>query len=136
MSTLVLVLVTTMAVPGSGPEMVSGEMEQGLDLRGKWKGTLHLEPHRVKSVEVWPDGDWSEIHTKDEPGFYRVKTRNEGGGRVSLNFSDEVVFLGIYRQDGDHTIICFRVEGEGRPISFQAGDSQHLLILHRVKPRK
>jgi hypothetical protein len=36
MSTLVLMM--AMVVPGNGPEMVSGEVEQRLDLHGKWKG--------------------------------------------------------------------------------------------------
>jgi hypothetical protein len=36
----VMILAAGMAVPGIGPEKVSGEMrEPRLDLRGEWKGT-------------------------------------------------------------------------------------------------
>jgi hypothetical protein len=136
MSTLVLMLTAAMAVPGNGPEMVSAEMEEGLDLRGRWEGIWHLKSHRVRSVEVWPVDGWLEIHAKDDDWFHMVKPRDEGSGRASLNFNDVAVFPGIYRQDGDHIIICYREDGNRRPSSFRAGDGQELLILHRVKPRK
>jgi hypothetical protein len=40
MSTLAIVLTAAMVVPGNGPEMVSWEMEQGLDLSGEWEGVM------------------------------------------------------------------------------------------------
>ena len=38
-SALAMVLMAAM-VPGNGPEMVSGEVEQGLDLSGEWEGGI------------------------------------------------------------------------------------------------
>ena len=42
-SALAMILTAAMAVPASGPEKVSGEVEQGLDLRGEWEGLLWKE---------------------------------------------------------------------------------------------
>jgi hypothetical protein len=60
---------------------------------------------------------------------------DEGAGRFHL-MVDEVGHLGIYKQDGDRIVICYQTESKGRPMSFRAGDGQHLLILYRVKPGK
>jgi hypothetical protein len=60
---------------------------------------------------------------------------DEGGGRFLVAVS-KVLYLGIAEQDGDRVILCIREAGEGRPTSFRAGDGQHLLILHRVRPGK
>jgi hypothetical protein len=38
MSALAMILTAAMAVPRNGPENVSGEVEQGLDLREEWEG--------------------------------------------------------------------------------------------------
>jgi hypothetical protein len=43
-SALAMILTAAMAVPGNGPEKVSGEIEDGLNLGGKWEGILY---HRM-----------------------------------------------------------------------------------------
>jgi hypothetical protein len=138
MSTLVLMLTAAMAVPGNGPEKVSGEMEQGLDLRGRWEGTF----------QAWQGGVSGEAQVSNGKIHLRLLTVPCGAGRVyekKWQCTDEgegklLLFEskrpGIYRQHGDHIIICFRASEKGRPAAFQAEDDQYLLILHRVKSRK
>jgi hypothetical protein len=58
-----------------------------------------------------------------------------GEGRLRITLGGAPC-LGIYRQDGDRLAICFRDPRQRRPMSFRAGDDQHLLILRRVRPGK
>jgi hypothetical protein len=128
MSTLVLML--AMVVPANGPEKVSAEMEQGLDLRGEWEGVYCYEGYAPS--DFWLDG--RSVGPRGEISTSPFELVDEGEGRLRLTWADR--YLGIYRQEGDQLMICFRNVEEGRPTSFRTGDGQTLLILHRVKPRK
>lgn len=145
MSTLVLVLAAGITVSGNGPEMVSGKVEQRLDLSGEWKGTWQL-----------PDGQFTPAFSTEQriPGvpeggiivgeewdgrsifIRRDSLIEEESGYFSLRFKGRRGSLGIYQQDGDRVVLCFRIAGKGYPRSFRGGNGQHLLILHRVKPGK
>jgi hypothetical protein len=124
-SALAMVLTAAMAVPGNGPEMVSAEMEQKLDLRGEW-------------VIPLPDG--SEITASGEDITHAWKLRDEGNGhfRMTLTFlGSEAPMEGTYRQDGDQIALSVRDTADdpfdtGR----WSGGGIHYIILHRVKPRK
>ena len=126
MATLVLVLAAAMAVPGNGPEMVSAEMEQGLDLRGKWDVSYFYSDG---TSEVWHDTD----------GLFLMEAygiQDEGKGRLQMMPLVSLAYPGIYRQEHDHIAMCFRVPGEGQPTDFSVDEGQIVLILRRVKPRK
>jgi hypothetical protein len=129
MSTLVLVLAAGITIPGNGPEMVSAEMERGLDLSGTWEGTwhwtcgvkFHIELCQGKMTAIGPaKTSWI---TDEGRGFCRFS-------------ANKWVMLGIYEQHQDRVMICFREGNKERPRSFTRTDEQHLLILHRVTPRK
>jgi hypothetical protein len=130
-SALAMVLMAGMAVPGIGPEMVSAEVEQRLDLRGMWEGT-RWNDKKVSCYVCYKSG-W--LASPFEIAAWVFELSDEGRGNVKIK-SDKGDFLGIYQQDGNRTVICYRAESKGRPISFWAGDGQHLLILRRVKPGK
>jgi len=42
-SAFAMILMATMAVPGNGPEKVSEEVEQRLDVSGEWEGVWWLD---------------------------------------------------------------------------------------------
>jgi hypothetical protein len=146
MSTLVLMLAAAMAVPVNGPEIVSGEMEQGLDLSGEWKAILYhpecggavfrgeasivsIRDPRGPRTLTWFCVRWGSP-ASDGSFSWRGIPIDEGNGRFRIGDS-----LGIYQYDGDRLRICFG-DAKRRPTSFCAGDGKALLILHRVKPRK
>lgn len=59
-------------------------------------------------------------------------TIDEGNGKLRFRG-----MLGIYQQDGERIFICLGVSmPRQRPAFFRASNGQHLLILHRAKPRK
>jgi hypothetical protein len=137
-----MVLMAAMAVPGSGQEKVTGEIEQELDLRGKWEGVL-----------VEKDG--TVLHGKLRGGFFETQDalvllgtiKDEGNGKYRFSVPDCPAWFdepGIYRQDGDRLTLCWHnpsIWGKEwgprpRPSRFKWGDDQCLLILHRVKPGK
>jgi hypothetical protein len=135
MSAFVLVLAA--GVVSSGPEVVSGEVEQRLDLRGKWEGTWvtpsDVAPYKViieKNQFRWfyPDGDGGCVYWD---------ASDEGTGRLRITWHHASGLGGIYRQDGDRLLICFRI-GEGRPTDFRFGRNpdQCVLTLRRIKPGK
>jgi hypothetical protein len=136
-SALAMVLTAVMAVPGNGPEMVSAEMEQGLDLRGRWEGSWQ-EHGRSAPVRVQMAVENGCVRLIAIPfrGLSRVEVVNEGEGRVRLEWFSKA-FLGIYQQKGDRVVLCLRLASRGGyPASFVARDDQELFILHRVKPRE
>lgn len=134
MSTLVLMLTAAMAVPGNGPEMESGEVEQGLDLRGEWEGIIPSRiPARIKRIELIGDQFRQYIADKYVPSH--IVFTDEGTGRLRVRRKNDD-YLGIYRWEGDHIFICVRHAPRGRPTEFKQGEDRFLFILHRVKPRK
>lgn len=144
MSAMAMILTAAMMVPRNGPEMESGEMvqeSQPLDLSGEWEGVwwfhtdgqlqVHSRDSRLVGVRKPGANNWvgSAIDTCDfiDEGHGRLR------GTWDLTNSE---IRGIYRQDRDRLILCFSQTPRLRPTSFQVGGTQHLLILHRVKPRK
>ncbi|HEY7155522.1 MAG TPA: hypothetical protein VH575_16285 [Gemmataceae bacterium] len=129
MSTLVVIL-TAMVVPGIGPEAVSAEMVQGLDLSWEWEGTYWSFTGRNYKAKL--SGDWLKL--EDGQGLRLVIT-DEGGGKAKIEMTSYLL-LSIYRQEGDRVIIALRDGRRGWPVSLRISDNQHLLILHCVKPGK
>jgi hypothetical protein len=134
MYTLVMALAAGVAM-GNDPPAVSAETEQSLDLSGEWEGTwwngegtTYRATIRGGRLVGHSDG---EILIFKTAGF-----TDEGGGKLHGIGLCEGPCLGIYEQDGDLLTLCFREASEGRPTAFRAGDGQHLLILHRVRPRQ
>jgi hypothetical protein len=132
MSTLAIILTTTTAMAiGDVPKQDLGEMRQVLDLRATWEGTLHSTDGNVYEIHLTRDRCRWEL--KNKVVEYDNPFRDDGGGRLHLHNCLRPV-LGIYHQESDRLTICL---GYGhRPTTFQATDSQSLLILHRVKLRK
>jgi hypothetical protein len=119
-SALAMILTAAMAIPGDGPEKVSAEMEQGLDLSGTWKGFNgdRVMEDRFKLLIAKSDS-WVD----------------EGAGQVRFKIRG-LTYYGMYEQRGDRLKICFAGGGKDRPTRFQGGCGQTLIIVHRVKPRK
>ena len=134
-SAFAMVLMAAMVIPGNGPEKVSGEVKQGLDLSGEWEGSwdrgtgLIYKANLRENRLVGKRGNGS-IH------FPRFIVEEDGEGAIRVTVGGGGVCKGIFRCEGDHVLICFRNSHTLRPTSFQAGHGQELLILHRVKPRK
>lgn len=137
MSALAMILTAAMVVPGNGPEMVSGEVERGLDLSGEWEGKWcdQIVQGGIPILAKVESGTFS-YRFKHENSFISIgKFHDEGEGK--FRFEDQgCIWLGIYRQDRGTVILCFHEADQRRPHSFETGDHQDLLILHHVKPRK
>jgi hypothetical protein len=132
MNSVLVLMAAVTVVPASGPEIVSGETEQGLDLRGEWEGVLCDKWGGFCPVRMTTEvlvGQYSS----NSGAYIRILTdvRDEGGGKFSMKG-----WRGIYRQDGPHLSFCFRGDSLGHPTDFRGGNGQTLAILHRVKPRK
>jgi hypothetical protein len=138
MSALAMILATTMAVPADGPEKPSGEIakprRQSLDLKGTWKAIVYEHGRIIKgeaSLSVcWKFNVRVTLPKPREMKFFPIGTAiDEGNGNLHIGpFANP----GIYEQDGDELRICFS-QGQRRPTSFQPGEGQTLLLLHRVK---
>ena len=137
-SALAMVLTAAMAVPASGPEKVSAEMEQGLDLRGEWEGVWWNASHEAGQVEWTRDGWITGKFSYNRFQYLHCDMiRDEGAGQFRYErFDGDREVFGIYRQDGDRLVLCIGRTGAGRPASFTPDDHRCLLILPRVKPRK
>ena len=136
-SALAMILTAAMVVPGNGPEKVSGEVEQqGLDLRGEWKGSVMDAPNKVFGAALAAgelgrgyDWGWEEIPF--------LTFTDEGAGRFRVRTRPGLVRLGIYWQEGYRLVFCLGEYDGKRPRSFDPiPHEQTLFILHRVKPRK
>jgi hypothetical protein len=133
-SALAMVLTAAMAVPGNGPERVSGEMEGRLDLSGEWEGFCFDASGRTYPAELGDGGLDLMAGKQWHWSIPLVNLIDEGDGKFHI--PDVPRIQGIYRQHGDHLLLCFRIGSGERPTSFRGGDGQDFLILHRVKPRK
>jgi hypothetical protein len=134
MSAFVLLLAAGLA-PGDSPEAAAGEVEQRLNLRGRWAGAWYGDGGPLK-VRM-DDGNLTVFTSNGLPCFGGpLRMTDEGVGRCCCVVADRVSLPGIYRQEGDRLLICFRWPRASRPASFWGGDSQVLLILRRVPPKK
>jgi hypothetical protein len=133
-SALAMVLMAGMAVPGNGPEKVSGEVEQRLDLHGEWEGVIEAAEQGIFGSIRFADG---KIYRAGcEAAMSRCEITDEGNGQLHLTIST-IAYIGIYRRERDELLIAFRnTEDRKRPTTFQADGEQGLLILHRVKRDK
>lgn len=131
MSTLVLVLATAMAVPGSGPEMVSDEVEQGLDLSGEWEGRWQISEGGGKHIDL--SNGMLSFWDFSLPSRFQIQ--NQTGNRLCIQWSGRP-YLGIYKRCDDRILICLRVAEDGPPTSFGFGEDRVILTLRRVKPQK
>ena len=140
-SALAMILAAGMTVPGDVPKEAMEEIEQGLDLRGRWEGFLFMGDKR-KPWEVA-----IVIGSEKKQGVASFDLRlllllgrvvDEGKGRFRASDKYAVLedILGIYQQDGDRLMICYRDASKGWPTSFLSCKDQSLVILHRVKPAK
>jgi hypothetical protein len=131
MSPIAMIVVADMAL-GTGPDKVSDEVEKGLELRGDWAGDWWIWDKRKFAATVG-DGTVSSNAVPDVLAFALADLTDDGGGKFRIGPDDSRVCLGIYRHDGDGLVLCYRMPGKGRPITFRAGDGQYLLVLHRVQ---
>ena len=133
-SALAMILMAAMAVPGNGPERVSGEVKltDALDLRGGWEGDwLDAKNHRMSRVLIRSDRpSWI---TRGCGPSYPFVYHDDGRGKFQGELFGEKV-LGIFRQAGNRLTLCYREASKRRPTDFQEDGDQTLLILHRVKP--
>jgi hypothetical protein len=127
MGTLTMALAAAL-VAGSGPEKVSGEMRQRLDLSGEWKGEVRVSRDHAFPVSL-RGGQLTGSRLGKEGRRFVVT--DQGSGNFLVTGHDE--YLGIYKWEQDRLILCFGYE---RPSSFQSSDVQALLTLRRVRPRK
>jgi hypothetical protein len=133
-SALAMILAAGIAIPGDGPGKVSGEVEQELDLRGEWEGTLR-NYHGVRSRFRFGNGEVVVINDQmQEVMGARLSFTDEGKGKVRLRLNGDQVYLGIYRQEGDRFFSCF--SSDQRPTDFRLTKERCLIDMHRVKPRK
>jgi hypothetical protein len=123
-----MVLAAAMTVPGSGPEKVSWEMEQGLDLRGRWEGTWETREWQRKVV--FSGGKlkmYSNVETESDCVF------TDAGSAAVVMELDGLTYRGTYRIEGDK--IVFRVRFTPRR-TVLAKSRRIILTLHRVKSGK
>ncbi len=139
MSALAMILAAGMTV-GSGPEQVSGETEQRLDVRGKWEG-YHFLLFGESSERVQLQGEELKVALPD--GLYathEIEFTDKGRGSVHIILAVGGVvtcrFRGVYRYEGDRLIICYGKPGIPENPSIWADIGQHFLVFRRVKPRK
>lgn len=140
MSTYAIILTGLMI--GSGPERVSDEIEQGLNLSGEWEGVWQTQ--RSSREVTLRDGKlhWAGCLVGEPPDRYEYSLHvvEEGRGNLRIRLSNRHLgvyrCLAIYHQKGDRLLICFRAVAKGRPVGFSVNEGQRLLILHRVKPGK
>jgi hypothetical protein len=146
MSALAMILTAAMAVPGDGPEKVTGKIAeeaklQRLDLSGDWKGKWTLNGHTYDVM--LRDGALHRFACPcQQVGLIRELMPftfiDEGRGKLKINspWSRNGHSLGIYRQQGDKLVIYYCDAEKGRPTAFRAGEEHNVLIFHRVKSRK
>lgn len=142
MSALAMILTAAMAVPGDGPEKVSGEIaeQQRLDLRGEWKGKLSKYDRKYGEIaaKVHLSGGRLKAEDNAKPDEFvadvPVSFIDEGDGKFRLRLDEDQLYLGIYRQEGDRLIACFG--DKHRPNEFKLTERRGLIILHRAKSRK
>jgi hypothetical protein len=133
MSALAMILAAGMAV-GNGPEKVSGEMEERLNLSGEWEGELY---HACgTSFTVSYQGGTLIATNGEQVETMHVQFIDEGNGKLRGTEKGKGDALGIYKWERQSLILCIGLSGRPRPSSFQQDDEHSLLILRRVKARQ
>ncbi|HTU17553.1 MAG TPA: hypothetical protein VMG10_05770 [Gemmataceae bacterium] len=93
----------------------------------------------LEGYPVWVIEDGT-LQLSRNVGFgtpWECRIVDEGRGKLTMTRDwDGVVYLGIYRQEGERLILCFQAAYAGRPVGYRENDWAALLMLHRVKPRK
>src|SRR5690348_5162621 len=103
MSTLVLVMAAGMVL-GDGPERVSAEVEERLNLEGQWEGLWVDE--KIGEYEMIFRGSQSPMTLIARSYHFSPLVIDEGAGKLTFR-SGRWIELGIYQQDNDRLIICF-----------------------------
>jgi hypothetical protein len=131
MSALAMILTAALAVSGSGPEKVSGEIEveRALDLASRWEGVCY---HPNGQYEAGLIGGQLADLRGGLPAFFSEKVVDQGRGHLRINVAGRNC-LGIYRQDESTLMIRYRDACHGYPTSFAVGN---VFILRRVNPAK
>jgi hypothetical protein len=125
MSAFVMVLAAGMAV-GNGPEKVSGEVEPGLDLHGKWAGSIGIEPGFTPPAS-YEDGRLTVIRP-DGPHSATLKLIDQGEGKCKCRIAGDEA-LGIYQWKGQQLVLCIG-RHEKRPSTFRLEDG----LLFTLRP--
>jgi hypothetical protein len=104
-SALAMVLAAGMTV-GSGPEKVSGEIEQRLDLRGEWEGT-----YQVIGGPTWHarlGGGFLAVQTEVARSRLAIRFVDERNGKLRMGWGGRPpLTLGTYKQEGDRVVLSF-----------------------------
>ncbi len=132
-TTFVMALAAGMAV-GCGAEKVPSGLE------GVWEG--RWEEIAGDSATVRLDDGWiSVVRDGGLIEFGSLKIAEEGAGKLRFDMEGTVSDPepdrsrhGIYKWDADRLLICLGKNRGPRPKTFQGGNGQALLTLHRVKP--
>jgi hypothetical protein len=131
-----MVLMVAMAVPGNGPEKVSGEVDAPrLDMNGRWEGTF-LNVGGIMWKTVIEDGKERDYDRGRIIAANDWKVVDEGEGKLRLYLCPSKPSRGIYKVEGDQVTICFSDMPNPRPTEFRVDKLQAMYILHRVKSRK
>lgn len=127
-----LALVAVGLAAGRGPGEPSAELGEVLQLRGRWVGTWQEQGPAFLQVEIG-GGVFVLRESGTEVLRGRWQATDEGEGRFRLRIGLGPVCLGIYKQERDRIVLCFREPGRGRPASFRVGFQQRLLTLRRSR---
>jgi hypothetical protein len=138
-SALALVLMAGMAVPGDGPEKVSGEVVEPRPLAGNklWQQRVAWRGRRA-SGEFYHLVEGGKLFLASVvPQRVRYLVVDEGQGRLSLqDVTGQIIYHGIYSRGTDDIIISFCDAKYKRPTSFrEVGEREHRLYLFHKTPR-
>jgi hypothetical protein len=135
-SALAMVLMAAMTVPGSGPEKVSSDVDERLNLGGQWTVTYHCVSGQTDEWVAIVEGGHFKLRSKDKTLTINFgEVQDEGRGNIRWTGGPREL-LGIYRRYGDRVIISFREASTGRPKYFNTEKDQDIIILDRGKPAK
>jgi hypothetical protein len=138
MGTLTMALAAAL-LAGSGPEKVSGETVQRVDLRGAWSGTWQDWDGSHRNATLYNDG----VQYPSERGLTGKSAGDDhilfipvdwivddGNGRFHILHWGQ---LGVCEIQGDQLSLCFGPASRGYPRALQGGSGQNLILLHRSR---
>jgi hypothetical protein len=126
-SALAMVLMTAMTVPGNGPEKVSGEVEQRLDLSGEWEGTWRLGKGKLLDARLSGGNLTVQDNAILVMRTIRFLDEGNGKGRLSCGGGSFIPATYEYKQSEDHVIISY---------SIGTGMDQHVTLLLRANAHR